>query len=207
VSRNADRRRLVHALIVALGFTPLAALVFAALTGGLSANPVEDATHRTGIWTLRFLIACLAVTPLRRVCGWSALAPYRRSFGLLSFFYASLHFAIYVCLDLFFAWDALLEDLGRRPYISVGFTGLALMLPLAATSTRGMMRRLGRQWMRLHRLVYVAALCGVLHFLWLVKVDLREPLIYAAILALLLAIRLAPRTAKWFRSLRRFHAA
>jgi len=185
----------------------VAALVSDALTGGLSANPVEDVTHRTGIWTLRFLIACLAVTPLRRLCGWSALAPYRRSFGLLSFFYASLHFATYVGLDLFFAWDALLEDLSRRPYISVGFTGFALMLPLAATSTQGMMRRLGRRWGRLHRLVYVSALCGVLHFLWLVKVDLREPLLYAALLALLLAARLAPRSARWLRSMWRVRGA
>ena len=163
-----------------------------ALGPGLGANPVEKITHVTGDWTLRFLLATLAVTPLRRWFGWSALAPYRRTLGLLAFGYGTLHLATYGLIDLWGAWDTLVEDVLKRPYVTVGFTGFLLMLPLAITSTRAWMRRLGKRWVVLHRLVYGAAIAGCVHYLWLVKKDLREPLIYSAILALLLLARLLP---------------
>jgi sulfoxide reductase heme-binding subunit YedZ len=183
------RRRLVHGALVATALVPLAALVVGALRGELGANPVETVTHVTGEWTLRLLLLTLAVTPLRRILGRAGLAPYRRTLGLLAFTYACLHLSTYVALDLGFDLGAVAEDVAKRPYITVGFTAFCLLVPLAATSTRAMVRRLGRRWITLHRLVYVAATLGVIHFLWLVKADLREPLIYAGVLALLLALR------------------
>jgi sulfoxide reductase heme-binding subunit YedZ len=183
------RHRLGHALLVGLAALPALGLALGALRGGLGANPIETVTHVTGDWTLRLLLASLAVSPLRRLLGWPALAPYRRTLGLLAFGYAGLHFVTYLGLDL-------AEDVAKRPYITVGFTGFLLLVPLAVTSTRGAVRRLGRRWVRLHRLVYVAAVCGVVHFLWLVKADLREPLIYAGVLSALLverALRLGRR--------------
>lgn len=155
----------------------------------LGANPIEKITHETGEWTLRLLLATLAVTPLRQWLGWRALAPYRRTLGLLCFTYASLHLATYVVLDLFFAWEIVADDLRERPYILAGFTGFLCLLPLAITSTRGWIRRLGRRWTQLHRLIYVAGVAGVVHFLWLVKADLLEPAIYASILCALLLAR------------------
>jgi sulfoxide reductase heme-binding subunit YedZ len=184
------RRRWVQAALVALGLAPLGALAVGALRGDLGANPVETVTHVTGEWTLRLLLATLAVTPLRRILGRPGLAPYRRTLGLLAFTYACLHFATYVALDLTFDLGAVAEDVAKRPYITVGFTAFCLLVPLAATSTRGMVRRLGRRWVTLHRLVYVSAALGVVHFLWLVKADLRAPLVHAAVLALLLGVRL-----------------
>jgi sulfoxide reductase heme-binding subunit YedZ len=187
------RRRLAHAGITAAGLLPALALAVAAFRDTLGANPIEAITHETGDWALRLLLAALAVTPLRRLCGWSALAPYRRTLGLLAFGYASLHFLTWIGLDLFFDWRAIAEDVLERPFVTAGLTALLCLLPLAITSTRGWMRRLGRRWQTLHRLVYVAAVAAVVHFLWLVKSDLREPLIYAAVLAALLGIRLGYR--------------
>ena len=184
-----QRMRLAQAGVVAAGAVPLAALVVGAITGGLGANPVETITHVTGEWGLRLLILTLAVTPVRRLLGWNALAPFRRTFGLLAFGYAALHFATYLALDLSFDFGALAEDVAERPYITVGFTTFLLLVPLAATSTRAAVRRLGRRWVTLHRLVYAAGVGAVVHFLWLVKADLREPLIYAAIVGVLLAAR------------------
>ena len=184
------RRRWVHGALVALGLAPLGALVVGALRGELGANPVETVTHVTGEWTLRLLLATLAVTPLRRLLGRPGLAPYRRTLGLLAFTYACLHLATYVALDLTFDLGAVAEDVAKRPYITVGFTAFCLLVPLAATSTRAMVRRLGRRWVTLHRLVYVAAALGIVHFLWLVKADLRAPLAHGAVLALLLGLRL-----------------
>ena len=163
-----------------------------ALGPGLGAEPVEKITHVTGEWTLRFLLATLAVTPLRRWLGWSWLAPYRRTLGLLAFGYCTLHFATYAVLDLWGAWDTLIEDVLERRYVTAGFAGFVLMLPLALTSTRAWMRKLGRRWVVLHRMVYAAGIAGCLHYLWLVKADLREPLIYTAILIVLLAARVVP---------------
>ncbi len=180
---------------------PLAALVWAGFRGALGANPVETITHDTGQWALRLLLATLAVTPVRRLTGWAPVVRLRRMLGLFAFFYAALHLATYLWLDQFFAWGAIAEDVLKRPYITVGFAAFLLLVPLAATSTQAMVRRLGgRRWRLLHRLVYPAAALAVLHLLWLVKADLREPLVYAAILALLLAARVrlpgrAPGTA------------
>jgi len=176
-------------VLVLLALVPLGALGVGALRDTLGANPIEAITHETGDWTLRLLLLTLAITPLRRMFGWRRLAPYRRTLGLLTFTYVSAHFATYLVFDQFFALDLILEDIAERPYITAGFTGFLCLLPLAITSTRSWIRRLGRRWPQLHRLVYVAALAGVIHFLWLVKADLREPLIYAALLALLLGLR------------------
>jgi len=175
------------ALVIACA-APLAGLIVR-VAGGELADPVEDITHLTGEWALRLLLASLAVTPLRRLFGWRGLAPFRRTLGLLAFGYALLHFATYVALDLGFDFAALAEDVGERLYITAGFAAFLLLLPLAITSTRGWQRRLGRRWLKLHRVVYAAGALAVLHFIWLVKADLREPLIYAALLAALLGAR------------------
>lgn len=169
---------------------PLARLLALGASGGLGANPIEFITRSTGTWTLVGLLLTLAVTPLRRLTGWSRLVRYRRMLGLFAFFYASLHFVTYLWLDQFFDPAAIVRDIVKRPFITVGFAAFVLLIPLAATSTKAMMRRLGRNWQRLHRLVYPIALLGVLHYLWLVKKDLTEPLIYGAVLAVLLAARL-----------------
>ena len=168
---------------------PLGMLVWQVFNQDLGTNPVEALLHRTGDWTLRFVMIVLAVTPLRRLTGWNELQQFRRMLGLFAFFYACLHFSVYAFLDLGLDWSFLAQDIAKRPYITVGFTAWMLLVPLALTSTRGMMRRLGRRWKQLHRLVYVIAVLGVIHFYWLVKADVREPLIYAAILALLLSLR------------------
>jgi sulfoxide reductase heme-binding subunit YedZ len=175
--------------LVAAALAPAAWLAVSALRGTLGANPVETLEHTTGQWTLRLLLATLAVTPLRRAFGWTWLAPYRRTLGLLAFGYCCLHLCIYAFVDLWGAWDTLIEDVLERPYITAGVTGFLLLLPLAITSTRAWMRRLGRRWVVLHRLVYAAAVAGCLHFLWLVKADLLEPLVYSGILGVLLGAR------------------
>lgn len=173
---------------------PLGLLVWRGFTGGLTANPIEFITHRTGDWTLRFLLIALAITPLRRATGWNSLAQLRRMVGLFAFFYATLHFSTYLVFDFFFAFDLIFDDIVERRFITAGFTGFVLLIPLALTSTHRMTRRLGgKRWRRLHRLVYAAAVAGVVHYLWLVKVDIGPPLIYAGILAVLLGARL------WFR--------
>ncbi len=193
---RTSRRRLLHSVVIAAALLPLVGLGVGAATDGLGANPIEEITHVTGTWTLRCLLLSLAVTPARRIFGWSWLAPLRRTLGLLSFAYATLHALTYVGLDQFFDWEILIEDVAERRYITVGFAGYLCLLALAATSTARMAKRLGRRWISLHRRVYVAGICGVVHFLWLVKADLSTPLIYAGILALLLGTRLAFR---WFR--------
>ena len=179
--------------MIVAGLLPLAWLALRAWRGELEAEPIKDVTHQTGIWALRLLLATLAVTPLRRLFGMAALAPYRRTLGLLAFTYATLHLLTYAVLDLWDAWDTLLEDVLKRPYITVGFSGFLCLVPLAVTSTRAWIRRLGKRWVQLHRLVYVAAVAGCLHFLWLVKKDVREPLIYSGVLAALFAVRVVLR--------------
>ncbi len=176
--------------VVAVALLPAAWLVFGALTDGLGANPIDKITDETGTWTLRLLVASLAVTPLRRLTGWNALIRVRRTLGLLAFCYGTLHFSTYVILDQFFDLGAIVADVMKRPYITAGFTGFVLMIPLALTSTTAAIQRLGgRNWQRLHRLVYVSAVAGVVHYLWLVKADRTRPLRYAAILAVLLGAR------------------
>jgi methionine sulfoxide reductase heme-binding subunit len=169
---------------------PLALLVRGAFTDGLGADPIETLTHRTGWWGLTLLLATLAVTPVRRLTGWNRVIGVRRLLGLFAFFYVALHFAVYL-LDQELALAYIAVDVLERPYITAGFAAFVLLVPLAVTSTRGMIRRLGgKRWQRLHRLVYLSAALGVLHFLWLVKADVREPLLFGGVLLLLLALRL-----------------
>jgi methionine sulfoxide reductase heme-binding subunit len=178
---------------------PLGQLLYNAWTDNLSANPIEFITHFTGDWTLIFLLASLSVTPLRQISGWNELIKYRRMLGLFAFFYAVLHFATYMVLDHFFDFQAIVKDVMKRPYVTAGFTGFVLMIPLAITSTAGMIRRLGKRWQQLHRFVYVVGIAGVIHFYWLVKADIRRPVQYGAVLALLLGYRLV---VKWMPALR-----
>ncbi|MCY4286532.1 MAG: sulfoxide reductase heme-binding subunit YedZ [Thiotrichales bacterium] len=188
--------------IFAAALVPFAALVVNAFTGGLGANPVEAITHTTGEWTLRLLIVTLAITPLRHLTGRVWLTRLRRMIGLFAFFYLMLHFATYAVLDASLDLSYIVEDVADRLYITVGFAAFVMLVPLAATSTNAMVRRLGPvRWRRLHRLVYAAAVGGALHFLWLVRADLLEPLIYAGVLAALLAARLPPAV-KWMQNRR-----
>ena len=196
------RRRALRTGALIIGVTPLVGLVIAALSDGLGANPVEEITHVTGKWALRFLVLSLTVTPLRRLTGWRMLTLERRTLGLFAFLYAALHLTTYLTLDLEFDWASLGEDIRKRPYITVGFSTFCLLLTLASTSTRAAARRLGSRWKQLHRLVYLAGIGAVVHFFWLVKADTREPLIYGAIVAMLLSVRLW-----WALRLRRATAA
>jgi methionine sulfoxide reductase heme-binding subunit len=199
-------RNFLKPVVFLASLGPAAWLVRAALTGNLSANPLSDLTNETGIWTLRFLGITLAITPLRRLTGWNSLIRFRRMTGLFAFFYGTLHFLIYVIADRFagldfpdgfVAWStarnlakSVGDDIYKRPFITIGFTALMLMVPLAATSTAGMIRRLGgKTWNRLHRLVYASAIAGVVHYWWGVKADIRSPAAYAVVVALLLAFR------------------
>jgi len=169
---------------------PLAVLVHRALTDGLGANPISFVTNWLGDWTLRLLLASLAVTPLRILFGLSWPLGLRRLLGLFALFYGALHFGVWIGLDHFFDWEAMGTDIAKRPYITIGLAALMLMVPLAATSTIGAVKRLGgRNWQRLHRLAYVVGVCAVLHYLWLAKKANPEPYYYAAIFVGLLAIR------------------
>jgi methionine sulfoxide reductase heme-binding subunit len=169
---------------------PLATLGLRALNNGLTANPIEFVTHATGDWTLRFILITLCVTPFRKLFRLPDLIRFRRMFGLFAFFYGCLHFTTYVCLDKFFDLAEMWKDVAKRPYITIGFTGFVLLIPLAITSTAGWIRRLGgRRWQLLHRLIYVSAVAGVIHYYWLVKSAVIRPLTYAAIVAVLLLWR------------------
>jgi sulfoxide reductase heme-binding subunit YedZ len=161
-----------------------------AFQGDVTANPIEYFTHATGDWTLRFLCITLAVTPLRKILRVPQLIRFRRMLGLFAFFYVCLHFTIWFAIDHFFNWHEMWGDVLKRRFITVGFLGFVLLIPLAVTSTAGMIRRLGgKRWQLLHRLIYVTAVLGVIHYYWLVKSDVRRPLAYGAIVALLLAWR------------------
>jgi sulfoxide reductase heme-binding subunit YedZ len=177
-------------IVFVLALAPALWLLFRTLTDRLSVNPIEDLTLATGIWALRFLLISLAITPLRRITGWNRLIQYRRMFGLFAFFYATVHLLIYVVLDQGLAFAYIVADVLKRPYITAGMTAFTLMVPLALTSTKGWIRRLGRKWQLLHRLVYISAIAACLHFLWKVKVIIGEPVYYAAILVALLAFRI-----------------
>ena len=158
---------------------------------GLGANPIEKITHATGDWSLRFLLITLAITPLRKLLGVPALIKFRRMLGLFAFFYACLHFTTYIWLDKFFNLHDMLADIAKRKFITIGFAAFLLLIPLALTSTAASIRFLGgKRWQALHRLIYVSALAGVIHYLWLVKADTRKPLIYGAILSVLLLYRI-----------------
>ena len=192
------------ALLHAAALTPLAILgmqvweVWQTGNDALGADPVAEIEHRLGLWALRLLMATLAITPLRQLTGQAVLVRFRRMLGLYAFFYACLHFSAYLVLDLRGYWTLIFEEIAKRPYITVGFSAWLLLLPLAVTSTKGWIKRLGRNWARLHKLVYAAGVLAVLHFWWLVKSDIREPALYAGILALLLGWR----AWKWWSQLR-----
>lgn len=185
-------KTLVHALALA----PLAWLCWrfwrvysGADIDALGADPVAEMEHFLGLWALRILLLTLAVTPLRQLTGQPVLLRFRRMLGLYAFAYATLHFAVYLVLDLGGYWAQVFEEIAKRPYITVGFAAWLLLVPLAVTSTQGWIRRLGRRWAKLHRLVYAIAVLAVLHFWWVVKSDFREPMLYAALLGLLLGWR------------------
>ncbi len=186
--KSAWSKPLLHALCL----LPLLLLVFGLFADSLGANPVETLTHETGQWALRLLLVTLAITPLQQWSGIAAWVRFRRMLGLYAFFYVVCHFSIWLVFDHSLDLAAMLEDIVERPYITLGFSALLLLIPLAATSTRAMIRRLGRRWKSLHRLVYAITALAVLHFLWLVKADYLEAGIYAIIAAMLLLFRLQP---------------
>jgi methionine sulfoxide reductase heme-binding subunit len=200
-------RRVLKPLAFVAALLPFVWLIWAAVTGNLSVNPLSDITLHTGDWTIRFICITLAISPLRQLTGWHALIRFRRMAGLFAFFYGTTHFLIYVLADRFAGLDfqdgivsfttardlvaSVGEDIYKRPFITIGFAAWLMMLPLALTSTSGMIRRLGgKRWQALHRLVYVTAIAGVIHYWWLVKSDIRPPLRYAIIVGLLLAARM-----------------
>jgi sulfoxide reductase heme-binding subunit YedZ len=195
-------------LVFAAALVPFAHLLWRGFNGDLTADPLVEITNETGIWTLRFVVVTLAITPIRRLSGWNLLIRFRRMLGLFAFFYAMLHVLTYLVGDRFasldfpdgfVAWSTLVnlmasiwEDIAKRPYITVGFIAFVSMIPLAVTSTAGWIRRLGgRNWQRLHRLIYLTGIAGVTHYWWRVKADTLHPLIYAVLVAMLLGYRLA----------------
>jgi sulfoxide reductase heme-binding subunit YedZ len=178
-------------LVFALCLVPAVLLIWKGFHQDLGANPIEKITHTTGDWTLRFLAITLAVTPLRRLLSRPQLIKFRRMLGLFAFFYGSLHFMTYLWLDKFFDFAEITKDVYKRPFITAGFVAFISMLPLALTSTAGWIRRLGgRRWQQIHRLIYLSAIAGVIHYYWLVKSDIRLPLLYGFIVLVLLAYRL-----------------
>ena len=181
----------LKAVLFAVSLLPFGRLLVGAFTNGLGTNPLELITRSTGTWTLVFLCITLAVTPARKLCGWPWLARFRRMFGLFAFFYATCHFTTFIWFDHFFDFAAIWKDVLKRPFVTVGFVALLLLVPLAITSTNGMTRRLGAQrWQMLHRSVYLIAVLGVVHYWWLVKRDVTQPALYAVVVAILLGIRL-----------------
>ena len=181
----------IKVVVFLLCLIPLGHLAWGAVTNNLGANPIEVITRSTGKWTLIFLLITLSVSPLRKVTRLQWLIKFRRMLGLFAFFYICLHFTTYIWLDQFFDIMAISKDVIKRPFITVGFSSFVLLIPLALTSNRGMIKRLGgRRWQNLHRLIYLSAIGGVVHFLWLVKADLQRPLIYGAVLMLLLGFRI-----------------
>jgi sulfoxide reductase heme-binding subunit YedZ len=200
-------RRVGKPVVFAACLGPFLWLVYQAFWGDLGVNPIETITNETGIWTLRLLAVTIAITPLRWLTKWNPIINFRRMVGLFAFFYGTIHFFIYFILDRSLMFDGLWEDIVKRPYITVGFTAFMLMIPLAITSTKGWIRRLGgHRWNLLHKLVYVSASFGVLHYWWKVKLDVTNPMIYAAIVAVLLGWRVVKAINKR-QSARAAHAA
>ena len=195
--------RLIKPAVFIAALVPLGWLIYNVVTGHTSANPAEDILLTTGIWAFRFLLITLAITPIRRVTGWNRIIGFRRMLGLFAFFYALVHLSSYIAFDRFFAFNEIAADIAKRPFITAGMAAFALMLPLAITSTKGWIRRLGRRWQMLHRLIYLSAIAAALHFVWKVKVVIGEPVYYAAIVAVLLGFRLIWR----LRSARRVSLA
>jgi len=182
--------RLTKVMIFLAGLVPLGRLGWKALHDGLGANPIEVITHSTGDWTLILVLATLTITPLRRITRQYWLIAVRRMIGLFAFFYGVLHFTTYIWLDKFFDLHEMFKDIAKRPFITVGFSAFVLLIPLALTSSAGWIRRLGgKSWQRLHRLIYLTGILGVIHYIWLVKADLHKPLEYAFVLSILLLYR------------------
>lgn len=192
-------RRLARPVVFLLCLVPLAVAAFDLFTHRIHGDWIKEITHRTGDWGLYFITATLAITPLRRITGWNRLQSWRRMLGLFAFTYICVHFlVIYVVLDKqipfdpAYGWHEVVKDIAKRPYITVGFTGFLLLIPLAFTSTRASIRRLGRKWVTLHALIYLTALAGVVHFMWSVKADRQRPTVVGLTLVVLLALRLVP---------------
>jgi sulfoxide reductase heme-binding subunit YedZ len=183
------RVTILKLIVFPLCLVPLALLAWKGFHDALGANPIEVITHSTGDWTIIFLLITLAITPLRRITGQNWLIRFRRMTGLYAFFYGTLHFTTWLWLDKFFDLQEMIKDIGKRPFITVGFLGFVLMIPLAVTSTQWAIRKLGKDWASLHRLVYLSAIAGVVHYWWLVKIDITKPLRYALILSVLLGWR------------------
>jgi len=183
-------RSVLKPVVFIICLLPLTLLVYNFFTDNLSANPISDVTNETGVWTLRFLVITLSVTPIRRITGWSSLQRFRRMFGLFAFMYVFLHFTTYVYLDKFFDWQEIVKDVAKRPFITVGFSALLLLTPLGLTSFDSVMRWMGgKRWRRLHQLVYVCGVLGVVHYWWLVKADTQRPVTYGIIVLSLLGYR------------------
>lgn len=180
----------IKVVIFILALTPLARLVYLGFADNLGANPVEFIIRSNGTWALTFLLLTLTITPLRKLTGANWLVQLRRMVGLYTFFYAFLHMAAYVGLDQWFDWQAIGKDIVKHPFILAGFCSFVLLIPLAVTSTNAMMKRLKKSWQKLHTLVYPIAVLGVLHYFWLVKKDITQPLIYAMVLTVLLGVRI-----------------
>ncbi len=197
---------LLKTVIFLLALVPFVLLLVRGWKNELGANPIETVTHITGIWTIRFLVITLAITPLRKLTGQAILIRFRRMLGLFTFFYASMHFLTYIWLDQYFDWPFIIKDIAEHPYIIVGFTTFLILFSLAVTSPRFMVRKMGKNWKKLHRLIYPAAFLASFHFLWLVKSDIREPLLYFALFTILMLLRLpsvqenTPLISRWFRS-------
>jgi sulfoxide reductase heme-binding subunit YedZ len=193
-------------VIFLLALVPFVLLLVRGWKNELGANPIETVTHITGIWTIRFLVITLAITPLRKLTGQAILIRFRRMLGLFTFFYASMHFLTYIWLDQYFDWPFIIKDIAEHPYVIVGFTTFLILFSLAVTSPRFMVRKMGKNWKKLHRLIYPAAFLASFHFLWLVKSDIREPLLYFALFTILMLLRLpsvqenTPLISRWFRS-------
>lgn len=184
-------RRVLKPVVFAACLAPFLWLAYRTYQGDLGANPIETITNTTGIWTLRFIVITLAITPVRWLTKWNPIINFRRMIGLFAFFYGTVHFLIYFVLDRSLMFDGLWEDIVKRPYITMGFTGFVLMIPLALTSTKGWIRRLGGyRWNLLHRLIYCTSVFAVIHYWWKVKLDVTNPMFYAAIVAVLLSVRL-----------------
>ena len=190
---TATVNRVYKPILFAACLIPFGTLLWRAfgISGAsLGANPVEELLHELGLWALRFLAITLAITPLRDILHKPWPLVLRRMLGLFAFFYLTLHFVVWLVLDRGLNWQLILEDIGKRPFITIGFAAFVMMIPLAITSTNAMMRRLGKRWKQLHRLVYVCAILGAWHYYWLVKADVREPLLYVGIFAVLFGWRI-----------------
>lgn len=189
----------LRVLVFCLSLLPFFGLVYAAVADTLGADPAQELAIRSGEWALRFLLLCLSVTPLREITGLKRLFPLRKMLGLYTFFYASLHFTVFIVFVLELRWGELGTDILERPYVTVGFAAFLILLALALTSNRAMMRRLGRNWKRLHRLIYAASVLALVHLIWILRSDITEAVIYGTILFLLLGYRAV--RAEWFRRL------